>query len=101
MHFIIRATIPVSAGNKLVRTNLQDTMDKLLGDVRPDAVYFAIEKGQRTLYLIASAEKGAEMIRLAEPLWLSLEADVDVIPAMDAADFAEAGPTLGQLVAKY
>ena len=101
MHFIIRATIPNAAGNNLVKGNMQATFDKVMADVRPEQVYFSVDRGQRTVYLVVNLQNSADMVRVAEPLWLALGADVECIPTMTAEEFAGAGAAIAQLVAKY
>jgi hypothetical protein len=97
----MRATIPVLAGNEMVKGNMEATLNKIMEDVRPKEAYFAIENGQRTIYFIVDVEKASDMPRLAEPLWLALEADVEVIPTMSASDFGEAAPGIARVVSRY
>jgi len=103
MLFIIKATIPNDAGNDMVRSGagMKELINTIMGDVKPEAAYFAIADGQRTLFMIANIDKPEEMVRLAEPLWLGVEADVDVYPAMSAEDFEKAAPILGGIVPNY
>lgn len=103
MLFIVKATIPNDAGNDMVRSGpgMKELIDKVMGDVRPESAYFAIADGQRTVFMIVNIDKPEEMVRIAEPLWLGVEADVDVYPAMSAEDFEKAGPILGGIVPNY
>ena len=81
--------------------NFQSRMDQIMGDVRPEAVYFVIEDGQRTVYFIVNAEGVADMPRIAEPLWHSWNADVTVLPAFTPDDMAEAMPVLEHIARTY
>jgi|SRR5581483_4742392 len=103
MKFIVRATIPVDAGNDMVRSGpaMQQLIDKVMGDVRPESAYFCVEAGQRTVYLIVNVEKTSELPRVAEPFWLALSCDVEFIPCMSQEDFGEAMGILGPIAAKY
>ena len=57
MKFLVKATIPVEAGNAMVKDpNFQSRMDMVMGDVRPEAAYFTIEDGQRTGYFIVNVD---------------------------------------------
>src|SRR5687767_10211407 len=89
MLFIVKATIPNEAGNEMVRSGpaMKALLDKVLGDVKPEAAYFSVADGQRTLFLVVNIDEAEEMVRIAEPLWLGFEADVDVYPAMSVSDF--------------
>ena len=51
MRFLVRATIPVEAGNALVGDpNFGKVMEDILSDLKPEAVYYCAEQGQRTIY---------------------------------------------------
>ena len=80
---------------------MKATFEKIMGDIRPQAAYFSIADGQRTLFLIVEVNDAADMPRIAEPLWLALKADVEVYPAMDVGEFDKAGPVIGEIVSKY
>jgi hypothetical protein len=103
MKFLVRATIPIDTGNEMVRSgpDMQALIDKVMADVQPEAVYFCIESGQRTVYSVVNVTESADFVRIAEPLWLSLGCDVDIIPAMTPDDFAAAAPHLQSAASKY
>ena len=102
MRFLVKATIPLEAGNDLIRDpDMQSRMATVLGDIKPEAVYFAIADGQRTIYLIVNMNDASEMVRVAEPLWLAFEADVDAVPVMMQEDLQRASATFQDLIDKY
>jgi hypothetical protein len=103
MLFMVKATIPNEAGNEMVRSGpaMKDLIERVMGDVKPEAAYFSVAEGQRTLFLVVNIDKSEEMVRIAEPLWLGLECDVDVYPCMSVTDFDKAGPILGGIVPNY
>lgn len=103
MRFIVRATIPNAAGNALIRdgARMERTFQNIIGDLKPEAVYYCLEKGQRTIYFIVDIQDGAEWPRIGEPLWLGLQADVDVILAMPQDEFMRAQPVIEGVVPKY
>ena len=102
MRFIVRATVPIEAGNDLVRDpNMAKRFETILGDVKPEAAYFGVESGQRTLYMVVNVQDASELPRIAEPFWLSLEADVDFIPVMTQEDFAKAATHIQAAASKY
>lgn len=102
MRFLVKATLPVEAGNKLVRDpEFGQRIQEILGDIRPEAVYFAAEGGQRTVYIVVSFAETHELPRIAEPLWLALQADVEFIPAMAQEDFEQAAPYIEAAAKKY
>ncbi|MBI4465495.1 MAG: hypothetical protein HY647_12385 [Acidobacteria bacterium] len=102
MLFLMRVTIPVEAGNTLVRDpNFAKRMQEILSDIKPEAVYFTAQGGQRTVYLLVQMRESSQLPALAEPFWLSLKADVECTPVMTAEEFAKATPTVEQLGKKY
>jgi hypothetical protein len=102
MRFLVKATIPVEAGNDLLRDpNFGTRLQQILGDIGPEAAYFTAQDGQRTIYLIVNMEGAHELPRVAEPLWLALEADVDRVPVMDQADMVKATPSIEQAAKTY
>src|SRR5438105_1945027 len=102
MRFLLKAKIPVEAGNALVRdANFGKRMQDILGDIKPETAYFAVEGGQRTIYLLVQVSDGSALPALLEPLWLALKADVEVIPTMTAEDFAKAAPHIERAAKKF
>jgi hypothetical protein len=102
MRFLVKATLPVEAGNALVRDpNFGQRIQDILGDIRPEAVYFAAADGQRTVYAVVNLQDTHEIPRIAEPFWLALKANVEIIPAMAQDDFAQAAPLIEQAAKKY
>ena len=102
MLFLVRATIPVEAGNELVRDpDFGKRMQDILSTIKPKTVYFAVEAGQRTMYLVIDGVEGTRIPAIAEPLWLSLKAQVEFIPAMSSEEFAKATRYIEQAVKKF
>ncbi len=81
--------------------NLQNRVDTVMGDIRPEATYFTIEDGQRTLYFIVNVDNPEDMPNIAEPLWLSWKADVTFLPAFTPEDMEKAMGVVGEMAKKY
>ncbi len=102
MRFLVKATIPVEAGNALVRDpNFGKVMQDILSDLKPEAVYYCAEHGQRTIYFVVDLAETHQISAIAEPLWLSLKANIEAIPAMNQAEFTKALPGIQRAVGKY
>lgn len=102
MRFLVKATIPVEAGNAVVKDpNFGKILEDILGDIKPEAVYFAVEAGQRTVYFVVSVGETHQIPAIAEPLWLSWKAHVEFIPAMNQDEFARARPAIERAARKY
>lgn len=102
MRFLLKTRIPVEAGNALIRDpNFGNKMKEILSDIKPEAAYFAFDGGQRTIYFVVNVASAHELPALAEPLWLSLKADVEFIPAMNQEEFARAAASIERAAKKY
>jgi hypothetical protein len=52
MRFLVKVNIPVEAGNQAARAGkLGSTIQSILADLKPEAVYFTDDNGQRTVSL--------------------------------------------------
>ena len=102
MRFLVKATIPVEAGNALVQDpRFGKRLEEIIQDLKPETVYFAIEGGQRTMYFIVNVADVSQTPAIAEPLWLLLQANVEFIPVMNQADMAKAAPAIARAAQKY
>jgi len=102
MRFITRVTISNETGNLLCRDkDFGKKLETILGDVRPEHVYFCVENGKRTLYAVVNVEGAHELPRVAEPFWLGLRADVEFTPAMTREDFTKATTHIEAAARKY
>ena len=102
MRFLVKATMPVEAGNALVQDpNFGKRLESIVTDLKPETVYFAVADGQRAIYLIVNAADASQTPAIAEPLWLSFNADVEITPIMTQADMTNAAPLIAQAAKKY
>lgn len=102
MRFLVKVAIPTASGNALIRDpKFGQRLSGILGEIKPEATYFTVEDGQRTIYLVVDIAESSRIPAITEPLWLALEARVDVIPAMNEQEFAQAGPSIEQAARKY
>ena len=102
MRFLVKATIPSAAGNAMVRdANMQSKMESVMADVRPEATYFTVEEGQRTIYFVVNLEGVEDMPRVAEPLWLAWSADLTFMPAFVPEDMEKAMGVVAEMAQKY
>ena len=102
MRMLLRATIPTDAGNAGLKDgSLRENLDSILGDVKPEAVYFYIENGRRTCIMIFEMNDVSQLPAVVEPWFLSMGADITLVPVMNGEDFEKAGPLLGATIQKY
>src|SRR5262245_14439062 len=102
MRMMLKATIPCKAGNDAVRNGtLGTTVEKILADIKPEAVYFVADGGDRTCILIFDMKDSSEMPRLAEPFFLSFNSKVTFQPVMTPADLAAGTAGMEGAAKKY
>ncbi len=63
----------------------------ILDELKPEAVYFTEMNGKRTVVLIVELEKPSKVPALAEPWFLTFNADVKFHVVMGPEDLQEAG----------
>ena len=99
---LMKVTIPVAEGNAAVANgSLASTINSILGDLKPEAAYFAEENGARTAFLFVNMENSSQIPALAEPWFLAFNAKVELHPAMNLEDLKNAAPGIENAVRKY
>jgi hypothetical protein len=102
MRMMMKVSLPVETGNAAVRNGtLGPTIQKILADLKPEAVYFAEDNGMRTGYVFFQMTESSQLPGVAEPWFLALNASVTVRPAMTVQDLGAAGPDFERAVKNY
>lgn len=102
MRIMLTAVLPNDAGSAAIRDGtLGPTIQQILGELKPEAAYFALEDGQRTAHIICNIDQPSEMVRLAEPFFFAFGAKVTIKPVMIAADLAEGGRDMERAAQMY
>ena len=103
MLMIMRVSIPVETGNAASKKGtLGSTIQKILGEMKPEAAYFAEENGMRTGYIFFQMTDQSELPAVAEPWFLAFNATLTVKPAMGAAGSGQgAAPAIKRAAKNY
>lgn len=102
MRFLIKVSLPVEASNAAIKNGtLPKTIQSILAEQKPEAVYFIEADGKRTAVIIQDIQHPSEIPAVAEPWFLAFNASVEFHPAMNADDLMKAGPAIEQAVRKY
>jgi hypothetical protein len=92
MRMIMFVSMPVDVFNEAVRDGSAGAkMQKIFAAQRPEAAYFTDLGGQRTGVLIVNLAAASGIPALAEPWFLTFNAEVEIHPVMLPEDLAAAG----------
>ena len=102
MRFLVKVNIPVEAGNAAAKAGtLGATFQSILADLKPEAVYFTDDNGQRTAFVFLEMKDASQIPAIAEPWFLAFNASVEIHPVMVPDDLAKAGSAIEAVVNKY
>ena len=102
MRFLVKVNIPVDAGNVAAKAGtLGTTIQSILADLKPEAVYFTDDKGQRTALLFLDMQDASQIPAVAEPWLRAFNASIEIHPVMVPEDLARAGSAIEAAVKKY
>ena len=103
MRMLLRVSIPVEAGNAAAKAGtLGSTIERILADLKPEAVYFlADDDGNRSGSIVFDMKDASQIPAVAEPWFLAFDAKVSIRPVMTPQDLAAAGPAIGKAAADY
>ncbi|MGH8071588.1 MAG: DUF3303 family protein [Candidatus Entotheonellia bacterium] len=102
MRFLVKVNIPVEAGNRAAKAGkLGTTIQSILADLTPEAVYFTDDNGQRTAFLFLEMQDASQIPAIAEPWFLAFNASIEIHPVMVPDDLTRAGSAIEAAVKKY
>ena len=69
--------------------------------MKPEAVYFTDDNGQRTAFLFLEMADASQIPAIAEPWFLALNATIEIHPVMIPEDLARASGAIDTTAKKY
>jgi hypothetical protein len=97
MRVMLKVTIPVGPGNRAIQDGtLPKVMEKAMKDLKPEAAYFVGEGGKRTGLFFFDMKDSTQLPSIAEPFFMAFDAEVQVVPAMNADDLKAGLGTLAK-----
>jgi hypothetical protein len=100
MRMLVDFSLPLEPFNTLVRNGTAgQKLEQILGDIKPEAVYFSARNGKRGGTMIVDVADPSRIPSIAEPLFLSFNASVEFHVVMGPEELARAG--LDELGKKY
>ena len=91
MRVILDVTLPNEKFNAAVQDGTAGKkLDRILEELKPEAIYFTTRNGQRSAIVILDLPAESSIPAVAEPWFLTFNAQVEFRPAMSAEDLAAA-----------
>jgi hypothetical protein len=102
MRMLLKASMPIAEGNAaVVSGKLGTTIESILNDLKPEAVYFVEENGARTALVFFNLADSSQIPAIAEPWFLAFNAKVQLHPAMNLEDLKKSAPAMESAAKKY
>jgi hypothetical protein len=87
MRMMLKCTVPVEKGNETFKDgSLGKTIEALMNKLKPEAAYFCPMHGKRTGMLFFDLAEPSQIVETVEPLFSNLDAEVEILPVMNADD---------------
>jgi hypothetical protein len=87
MRMMLKFSLPVEKGNQALKDGtLAKVLETMMKKLKPEAAYFAPTGGKRAGMIFFDLADVSGLVEFAEPLFVSLDAEVDISPVMTADD---------------
>ena len=87
MRMMLKITVPVEKGNQAFKDgSLGKTIETLMSGLKPEAAYFSPMNGKRSGMMFFDLAEPSQIIEVVEPLFMNLDAEVEITPVMSADD---------------
>ena len=89
MRMMMKARIPIESGNKVIQDGtIQKVVEETMTQLQPESAYFLAENGMRAVYMFFDLKDSTDIPSIVEPLFLGMNAEVEMIPVMNAEELA-------------
>jgi hypothetical protein len=87
MRVMLRFTLPVEKGNQAFKDgSLGKMIESIMTKFKPEAAYFGPSDGKRSGMMFFDLAEPSQIVEVAEPLFSSLNAAVEIVPVMNGDD---------------
>jgi hypothetical protein len=88
--------IPAESGNRAIKDGtLAGVMQRAAERWKPEGMYFTTFDGRRTAYIVFDMPDPSGIPPFAEPFFMELNADVELVPVMNGDDLQKGLSHLG------
>jgi hypothetical protein len=87
MRVMMKITLPTETANQAITDgSFSKVMEATISKWNPEAIYFVTDKGRRCAIMFFDMADSADLPVVAEPLFMALNAEIEVQPAMNLED---------------
>ena len=87
MRVMAKITIPVESGSRAVKDgSIGELIQTAAERWKPEAMYFGTFEGKRTAFVVFDMPDSSDMVAFGEPFFMAVDAEVEVVPIMNADD---------------
>jgi hypothetical protein len=87
MRVLFKVQIPVESGNEAIKSGVMAaTIRGFAERAKPEAMYFSLADGWRTMYAVVDMVSSADMVRMGEAFFMELDASIEMTPCMNMDD---------------
>jgi hypothetical protein len=87
MRVMLKITIPTETANRAINDgSFAKVMEATIAKWKPEAAYFVTDKGRRCAVMVFDMQAASDLPVIAEPLFVGLNAEIEVQPAMNLED---------------
>jgi hypothetical protein len=87
MRMLLKVQMDVKAGNQAIKDgSFGEMIDRVLGQIKPEAVYFTAIDGKRTGLIFFDLQDPSQIPAICEPFFMSVNAAIDLMPVMTPED---------------
>jgi len=92
MKMLLRAVMPLEPFNSMVhKGTVGKNLEKIMGDLKPESVYFTLTDGERTALMVVNINKPSDYVKYAEPFFLLFDAECSFDILMSADELKTSG----------
>ena len=96
MRMMARVSMPVESANQAIKDGTLGTIMQRAADRwKPEALYFTTFDGRRTAFMVFDLPDTSDIPPFAEPLFMGLDAEIELAPAMNGNDLQKGLSQLG------
>jgi hypothetical protein len=87
MRTLMTVQMETEAANRAIKDgSWARVMEDMMQELQPEAVYFTARDGKRTGYIVFDLKEPSDIPSVAEPFFMSVNASIEMSPAMTPAD---------------